>query len=183
MRTERAHQRLRALSYKYFQLLLKVQLRELKDLLHTKATTLQHALRTFLALKKLRKARDRHHELTTSSIVLQKFMKGYRQRVATKRLLAVRHKSASKIQSLFKMFVTRKGYLSILEEIKAFNEAENEEESGADSNGAEDGEVDETGSSPTADLRATESRSVLRQEDNKTSQRGTTHRSSERPNH
>lgn len=78
LRTERAHQRLRNLSNDYLQMLLKVQLRELKNLLHTKVASAQYALRTFLALKKLRKAKDRHLELTTSSIVVQKFMKGYK---------------------------------------------------------------------------------------------------------
>ena len=39
LRTERAHQRLRILSNDYLQLLLKVQLREMKNLLHTKVAS------------------------------------------------------------------------------------------------------------------------------------------------
>lgn len=71
------------------------------------------------------------------------------------------------------MFVTRKGYLSILEEIRALNEEEEEEESRAESNGAEDGGADETASSPIRDFNTTESHAALRQEDSKTSLRGT----------
>ena len=79
------------------------------------------------------------------------------------------------------MFVTRKGYLSILEEIKAFNEEEDEEESRVESNEAEDGGADETEGSPIRDFNTMESRTVIRQEDSKTSLRGSTQKSSERP--
>lgn len=79
------------------------------------------------------------------------------------------------------MFVTRKGYLSILEEIKALNEEEEEEESRAETNGAEDGGVDETTSSPIRDFNTTESRAALRQEDSNASLRGATQKSREQP--